>query len=197
MEVHSNTTRFALGCNASSKIIEPIQSRCAMVRFRRLTDAEVLERVIHVSAKENVTYTDKGLEAVVFTADCDMRYAMNNLQSTHNGFGQVTQENVFKVCDQPAPAKLQGLLKSCLEPNWDDAYFVLRELMEQGYAAGDIISVLGRVLKHYDMPEHIKLEFMKEVGIAHLRIQEGVATPIQFGGLIGRLCQTSQLMSAR
>lgn len=54
MEIYSSTTRFALACNISSKIIEPIQSRCAVVRFSRLSDAEVLERLLLVAAAEKV-----------------------------------------------------------------------------------------------------------------------------------------------
>ena len=42
MELFSSTTRFALACNTSSKIIEPIQSRCAILRFTRLKDEEIL-----------------------------------------------------------------------------------------------------------------------------------------------------------
>lgn len=38
MTEFSNTTRFALACNDSSKLIEPIQSRCAIVRFTKLAD---------------------------------------------------------------------------------------------------------------------------------------------------------------
>jgi replication factor C subunit 2/4 len=196
MEHHSSTTRFALACNASSKIIEPIQSRCAMVRFGRLQDHEVLERLLHVCAKESVNYTDKGLEAVVFTADGDMRHALNNLQSTHNGFAHVTQENVFKVCDQPHPLKIQSMLRECLAGNWDNAYAVLNDLNDQGYANQDIIGVIFRVLKTFDMPEHVKLEYLKEVGITHMRIAEGVGTKCQFGGLIGKLCNHSQVMMA-
>jgi replication factor C subunit 2/4 len=44
MEIYSGTTRFALACNISTKIIEPIQSRCAILRFTKLTDAQVLCR---------------------------------------------------------------------------------------------------------------------------------------------------------
>ena len=55
MEIYSNTTRFALACNTSSKVIEPIQSRCAIVRFTKLSDAEVLERLLYVCAKEKVS----------------------------------------------------------------------------------------------------------------------------------------------
>merc|ERR1711964_535539 len=113
--------------------IEPIQTRCAMVRFNRLSDAEVLDRVLHVCKEEKVEYTDSGLEAIVFTADGDMRHALNNLQSTHNGFGLITQENVFKVCDQPHPVKIKGMLTACLSSDWDTGYAVVRDLHEQGY----------------------------------------------------------------
>jgi replication factor C subunit 2/4 len=152
MELHGNTTRFVLACNQSTKIIEPIQSRCAMIRFSRLADHEVLERLLHVCKEENVNYTDAGLEAIVFTADGDMRHGINNLQSTHNGFDLVSQENVFKVCDSPHPAKIRACLGSCLNNEWDDAYGVVSALLKSGYSSADVIGVFFRVLKHYDMP---------------------------------------------
>lgn len=57
MEIYSNTTRFALACNYSEKVIEPIQSRCAILRFSRLTDPQVLARVLQICQKENVSKT--------------------------------------------------------------------------------------------------------------------------------------------
>jgi replication factor C subunit 2/4 len=96
MEVFSHTTRFALACNASDKVIEPIQSRCAILRFSRLPDTDVLGRCVAVSRSENVPVVPGGLEAIVFTADGDMRQALNALQATHSGFGLVDQDNVFK-----------------------------------------------------------------------------------------------------
>lgn len=54
MEIYSNSTRFALACNTSSKIIEPIQSRCAIVRFSRLSDQEILGRLLVVVEAEKV-----------------------------------------------------------------------------------------------------------------------------------------------
>ena len=80
----SNTTRFALAANSSEKIIEPIQSRCAMLRYSRLSNAQVLAKLLDVCDKENVNYTEDGLEAIVFTAQGDMRQALNNLQVKFN-----------------------------------------------------------------------------------------------------------------
>jgi replication factor C subunit 2/4 len=54
MEIYSSTTRFALACNMSSKIIEPIQSRCAMLRYTRLSDKQLLKRVLEICEQENV-----------------------------------------------------------------------------------------------------------------------------------------------
>lgn len=69
MEIFSSTTRFALACNNSTKIIEPIQSRCAILRFSRLQDAEVLTRLQQICAAERVTFDAGGLEAIIFIAE--------------------------------------------------------------------------------------------------------------------------------
>ena len=79
MTEYSSTTRFAIACNDSTKIIEPIQSRCAIVRFTKLSDEEVLERLLIIMKKESIPFDNLGVEALIFTAEGDMRYALNNL----------------------------------------------------------------------------------------------------------------------
>ena len=64
------------------------------MRRRRFTDDGV-QRVWLSVAK--VSYTDDGLEAILFTAEGDMRQALNNLQATYQGFAHISAENVFKV----------------------------------------------------------------------------------------------------
>ena len=44
-----------------------------MLRYSKLSDAQVLERLQAVCEAENVSYTDDGIEAVIFTAQGDMR----------------------------------------------------------------------------------------------------------------------------
>jgi len=191
MEIYSKTTRFALACNTSDKIIEAIQSRCAILRYTKLTDAQVLHRLLEVCDKEQVPKTDDGLEAIIFTAQGDMRQALNNLQSTFYGFSLVNSENVFKVCDEPHPLLVKEMLKSCINADIDEAYKVLSHLWQMGYSAEDIISNIFRVCKTVEMAEYLKLEFIKEIGFTHMRIVEGVATLIQLSGLIARLCKKS------
>lgn len=188
MEIYSNTTRFALACNNSEKIIEPIQSRCAMLRYNKLTDAQLLSKVIEICEKENISHTNDGLEAIVFTAQGDMRQALNNLQSTHNGFGHVTAEYVFKVCDEPHPLAVKEMLLNCVEGNMKDSYKIIHHLYKLGYAPEDIIGNIFRVAKTLDIPEPLKLSIIQEIGNVHLRISEGVNSLLQLSGLLARLC---------
>ncbi|XP_076897629.1 replication factor C subunit 2-like [Bidens hawaiensis] len=186
MEIYSNSTRFALACNTSSKIIEPIQSRCALVRFSRLSDDEILGRLKIVVDAEKVPYVPEGLEAIIFTADGDMRQALNNLQATFAGFRFVNQENVFKVCDQPHPLHVKNMVRNVIEGRFDDACSGLKQLYDLGYSPTDIITTLFRIIKNYDMAEYLKLEFMKETGFAHMRICDGVGSYLQLCGLLSK-----------
>jgi hypothetical protein len=80
MEIYSATTRFALACNNSTKLIEPIQSRAAILRYAKLSNDEVTARLLQVIEAERIPFDDSGIEALLFTAEGDMRNALNNLQ---------------------------------------------------------------------------------------------------------------------
>ncbi|XP_054022554.1 replication factor C subunit 2 [Dryobates pubescens] len=196
MEIYSKTTRFALACNASDKIIEPIQSRCAVLRYTKLTDSQILARLLKIVEKEDVPYTDDGLEAIIFTAQGDMRQALNNLQSTYSGFGFINSENVFKVCDEPHPLLVKEMIQHCTNANIDEAYKILAHLWRLGYSPEDVIGNIFRVCKTFQMPEYLKLEFIKEIGYTHMKIAEGVNSLLQMAGLLARLCQKTTAPAA-
>ncbi|DAA79543.1 TPA_exp: Uncharacterized protein A8136_0316 [Trichophyton benhamiae CBS 112371] len=166
MEIFSTTTRFAFAY------------------------AQVVKRLMQICEAEKVKYSDDGIAALVFSAEGDMRQAINNLQSTWAGFGFVSGDNVFRVVDSPHPVKVQAMIKACWEGKVDIALDTLNELWELGYSAHDIISTMFRVTKTIpNLSEHSKLEFIKEIGFTHMRILEGLQTLVQLSGCIAKLCK--------
>lgn len=65
----------------------------------------------HAKLTQQIKSNDQGLQALIFTAEGDMRQAINNLQSTWSGFGFVSADNVYKICDQPHPHKIRAMIK--------------------------------------------------------------------------------------
>ncbi|CAJ0575186.1 unnamed protein product, partial [Mesorhabditis spiculigera] len=188
MEIYSKTTRFAFACNQSEKIIEPIQSRCAILRYNKLSDAQMLLRLEDVCAQEKVSYNDEGLAAILFTAQGDMRQALNNLQCAADSHDVVNSDNVFSVCDEPHPQLMLEMLNYCLEGQLLPACKILHEIHKLGYDPEDIVSNLFRVCKAADMPQFLKMEFVKEICETHMRIVDGLPTVIQLSGLVAKLC---------
>ena len=186
MELYSNTTRFAFACNQSNKIIEPLQSRCAILRYSRLSDEQVLKRLLEIIKAESVEYTNDGLEAIIFTAEGDMRQAINNLQSCVAGHGLVNGENVFKIVDSPHPLIVKRML---LAPTLDESLELLKgDLWDKGYSAIDIVTTCFRVTKTLSqLKEAKRLEIIKEIGTTHMRILEGVATYLQLASMLARI----------
>ena len=160
--------------------------------------------------EQQIKFSDEGLAALIFTAEGDMRQAINNLQSTWSGFNFVSPENVFKICDQPHPLVVQTMIKHCQKGEIDQALARIDSLWDQGYSAVDIVVTIFRVVKGMEeLPEYTKLEFIRvspsgsmgtgfkltllsqEIGWTHMRILEGVGTLVQLGAMIARLCRMS------
>ncbi|KAF3988360.1 hypothetical protein FT663_02394 [Candidozyma haemuli var. vulneris] len=189
MELYSNTTRFAFACNQSSKIIEPLQSRCAILRYNKLADDQVLSRLLEITKMEDVKYNSEGLKALIFTAEGDMRQAINNLQSTVAGFGFVDDVNVFKIVDQPHPLVIKKILNACVVSNSiDEAIDLLDSLWKKGYSAIDIVTSSFKVAKTLPgVNESKRLDIIKEIGFTHMRVLEGVSSYLQLCGMYAKL----------
>ncbi|KXN69874.1 putative RFC4-DNA replication factor C, 37 kDa subunit [Conidiobolus coronatus NRRL 28638] len=188
MEIYSNSTRFALACNLSSKIIEPIQSRCAILRYSKLTNDQLVKRLLEVCKLEDVQYSPEGLDALVFTSEGDLRQAVNNLQSTYTGFKFIGPDNVFKVCDSPHPGLIRIIIDECIAGRTREAVDQLTNVWNLGYSSLDIITTLFKVVKNAtDIKEGIQLQILKEIGLAHKLALDGMQTLVQLGGLVARL----------
>jgi replication factor C subunit 2/4 len=199
MEVYSNTTRFCLACNNSTKIIEAIQSRAAILRYSRLSNEQMKVTLVRVCQAEHVNFTEDGLEAIIFTAEGDMRHALNNLQASYSlangmgGDGLVNEKLVFQVCDQPHPNVVRKMISFCHKGDLQLANAELTKLWSLGYSPSDIIGTLFKVTKgSLEISEGKKLEYLREIGFTHMRISNGVNSLLQLLGLMARLCQTEE-----
>jgi len=191
MEKHHDTTRFALTCNNSSKIIEAIQSRCIIFRYKRLDRNNIVNRLQFICKEENVLYTNKGLDALVLTAQGDMRQAINNLQLTYNGYKKITSKNVYKLCDRPHPLIIKKMFIACNNKDIKNALLLLDKLRNDGYSSSDIALSMKNILKIDSLQElsnDTKIKYMIEIGKTAIKISRGVDSPLQLTGCVCKLC---------
>ena len=189
IEKYEKNTRFAISCNLSSKIIEQIQSRFVIMRYTRLTDKQVLQKLKQICTLEDVPHTKEGLDAILFTSEGDLRNAINNLQATFNGFSEITDENVYKVCDKPHPTIIQKIIQKTLETNGlQDSTKILVDLYNEGYASVDIVGTFFKIARDSkDFPsDKIKYMYIKEISTTHMRVLEGLDSLNQLTGLLAR-----------
>jgi len=118
MERFSNNCRFILSCNYSSKIIEPIQSRCAVFRFRRLSDEAVRKRLKYIAKDQNLSITEDGYEALVYVAQGDMRKAVNSLQAAAflDPEKPISRETIYRTTATANPDDIVNLIETA--PEW-------------------------------------------------------------------------------
>lgn len=185
MEVYSNTTRFIIVCNNSTKIIEPIQSRCAILRFSKIGDEQICLRIRQVCHMANVEYDLEGVGALACVADGDMRSAINSLSSTVSAFQQVTADNVYKTCDSPQPAKIFEILQLLgNEKDYVQACRRLKNICDEGYSPTDILSSFFKSLSRIEIEESQRVEIAKSIGSTQARVLGGASTYLQLVAML-------------
>ena len=189
MEQYAETCRFILSCNYSSKIIEPIQSRCAVFRFRPLSDADVTSQVHHVAKEEQVKLTDDAAEALTRISQGDLRKALTALQVAAAINMEVTRELIYETSATAPPESLHQYLMACRDDGFHAARRRLRELLDKyGLAGTDFVNQLHRELYSADfLTEEAKLDLTEWMAEVDYRLVEGGGEQIQLDALTARL----------
>ena len=194
MEQYAETCRFILSCNYSSKIIEPIQSRCAVFRFRPLSSAEVYEQIEFVSAQEQLDITDDAIEALTHISQGDMRKAITGLQVAAALQPKITRELIYETSATAPPEELQRYVASCRDDGFHAARRRLRDILDTyGLAGTDFVNQLHRELYNVDfLSELSKLDLTEWMAEIDYRLVEGGGEQIQLDALTARLVKHLQ-----
>jgi replication factor C small subunit len=188
MEQFSDNTRFILSCNYSSRIIDPIQSRCAVFRFSPLGEDAIEAQIDAIAEAENIKITDDGMEALVYAAGGDMRKAINGLQAAAVMGETVDEEAVYTITSTARPEEIEAMVTDALEGDFAAARAQLDTLLtDVGIAGGDVIDQLHRSVWEFDLEERRVVEVMERIGEADYRITEGANEQVQLESLLAAL----------
>ncbi len=187
MEKYTSTCRFILSCNYSSKIIEPIQSRCAIFRFKKIPKEQITEYLEGILKSEKVTYDSKGLDAVLYVAEGDMRKAINLMQSAAM-LGSVTEDTVYGIASRARPEDVLTVLNLALEGKFLDARNLLDQMTTKyGLSGEDILSQMNKEVMKLNANDETKIRIIDLIGEVNFTITEGANERIQLGALLARI----------
>lgn len=188
MERYTATARFILSCNYSSKLIPPIQSRCAIFRFRPLSGEDIESGLHHIAKKEGLHIEKAGMEALVKVAGGDMRRAINTLQSVAIVAKKIDEGAVYSVAASLRPEEVKEILKMALDKKFLDARKKLSELMiERGLSGLDVIKAIHREILYLEIPEKAKAVLIDKLGEYEFRIVEGGTEDLQIEAFLAQV----------
>ena len=191
MENYAETCRFILSCNYSSKIIDPIQSRCAIYRFRPLSDQAITAEMARIAANEGVAIEEDGYRALIYISQGDMRKAINALQGAAIVSRTVTAENVYAITSNAKPEEIEILVSDALAGDFEGAVQMLHTLMyDRGIAPNELINQLYRTISSRDMDRRQKVALIDVLGETDFRLSEGADADIQMDALIAKITES-------
>ena len=188
MENYAQTCRFILSCNYSSKIIDPIQSRCAIYRFKPLDREAISEELQRIAKNEGLNISESAMDAIIYVAQGDMRKAINALQGAAIINPDISEDMIYEITSTAKPDEIRELLRIILEGNFEAAENSLHELtINRGIAPNELINQFYRTLVNDTaIDRRLKVELIGHLGEADFRISEGADQNIQMDALIAR-----------
>lgn len=188
METFTNISRFILIANYSSKIIDPIQSRTAVFRFRTHAESDIKKYIDRVAQGEKLKISDDAYDALIALGEGDLRKVINLLQAAASLGEKITEDSVYDVASRAKPDDVKDMLETAMKGKFEDARKMLQNMMlRQGLAGSDIIKEIHRqIYMLNEISEEKKVLLIEKCGEYDFRISEGANDLIQLEALLAQ-----------
>jgi replication factor C small subunit len=185
MENYTSNCRFILSCNYSSKIIDPIQSRCAVFRFKLLEKKDIDKIVRKIVHSEKIKIDDSAIEALFETSDGDCRRVINLLQTTASISNVITPDLINIMVPSARPSDIKVILDYALSGDFLNSKEKLLEVMLKDSISGtDIIKAIQKEIWNLSIEPELKVRLTERTGEIEFRLVEGSDEFIQLESLL-------------
>ena len=185
MENFSNTCRFILSCNYSSKIIDPIQSRCALFRFKLLEKRHIEKVIKKIIEGEKLIISPEAMEMIYEGSEGDCRRCINLLQSTASISPSINIELVSTIIASAKPKDIKIVLDYAISGDFQKAREKLLDVMlKESISGQDVIKAIQKEIWSLPVEPEIKVKLTEKTGEAEFRIVEGSDPFIQLQALL-------------
>lgn len=191
MEKYSSSCIFILSCNYSSKIVEPIQSRCAIYRFKPINSEHVKNHIMNVVKSKGVKINEDAVEAIVYIAEGDMRKAVNSLQASYQMIDEnndtITVEMVYVSRGLAKEEYVEELISTSLQGDFMKAVTQMDTLLiNDGLTGYDLVGQMVRVIMKMNVPDKVKVRVVDSIGEQDFRMSEGANETVQIKALLAK-----------
>ena len=185
MENYSTTCRFILSCNYSSKIIDPIQSRCAIFRFKLLEKKDIEKVIKKIEEGEKLQINFEAMELLYEGSEGDCRRAINLLQSTASISPIINTELISTVISSAKPKDIRVILDYALSGDFQKSREKLLDIMlKESISGQDVIKAIQKEIWNLPVEPDIKVKLTEKTGETEFRIVEGSDPFIQLQSLL-------------
>lgn len=193
MENFTKSTRFLLSCNYSSKIIDPIMSRCTIFRFKPLDKNELKKIIKNLAVHEGLKVDDKVMETLHELSGGDVRRMINILQGCAVVTKHVTEEQVFNIISAARPKEVKEILEIAVKGDFIKAREKLLDVMLlHGLSGLDIIKQIQQETWNLDIEDSEKLKLIDKCGEIEFRMVEGADEYVQLESLIANFLMVNR-----
>lgn len=186
------SVKFIFICNNINNIIENIQSKSIIFNFNYLDtlNSKILNRLKYILDTETISYDDNALNNLIIMSKGDIRCCINYLECLAYGYGEVTNETIKKIYNQPETVIINDIINFCLKKDFKNCIDKIEVLLNNGYNTNDIIMFMIEYIKNTNnIAESIKIKYLDILNLAYINVNENVSSKLQLYNTIIKLIE--------